>query len=417
MSSKLLMWMRCSEYTPDGPVWVFEEASNLIGEGVVKVDHFENIYRLPKKFEGSPNWRQARGGYKVVGSGQSTLAGLRSILKYYVEEMGLKKVIFINMRSEPVVYANNFSYGPRNPHNLNENIEINGLSTTDVECLQHRLVDVLRKHTRESSNGFTYHKDTYALVPEDREDYVCSEPCDSKNILSVNEAYDKVKSEFSTLEVKFFRLPVNDERVPNLEDFDRLVQYLKAELDNSTGVHFNCQMGKGRTTTGMVLACLITAKLMQQPIGLESSGSNGDSSTESSANKPGTLENGEFQIINNLCSALSSKTMKAEMDFVLDACDHMQNLRKCIWETKVQYDKEMSNPDKEAGERRATFWKKLGVNFIERYFYLILFNVYCTEQVPQSFKVSFVDWCGEKQDLIEILGTREKGPLSTFDWV
>merc|ERR550532_3978102 len=404
-------------YPPDGPQWVFEEASKLIGEGVVKVDHFENIYRLPKKFEGSPNWRQARGGYKVVGSGQSTLEGLRSILKYYMNDMGLKKVIFVNMRSEPVIYANNFSYGPRNPNNLNENIEINGLSTTDVERLQHLLVEVLRKHTRESSNGFTYHKDTYALVPEDREDYVCSEPCDSKDILSVNEAYEKIKAEFPSVEVKFLRLPVNDERVPNLEDFDRLVSYLRQEVEGSgTGAHFNCQMGKGRTTTGMVLACLITTKLMNQTITAQTTNTGDQGDASSSANKPGTLENGEYEIINNLVAALASNAMKKEIDYVIDACDHMQNLRKCIWETKVQYEKELSNPDKEAGERRASFWKKLGVNFIERYFYLILFNVYCTEQVSHGFPVTFVDWCGEKKSLIDILGTREKGPLSTFNW-
>ncbi|XP_063723580.1 paladin-like [Symsagittifera roscoffensis] len=405
-----------------GPEWVFEEASRLIEEGVVKVDHFENIYRLPKKFEGSPNWRQARGGYNVVGSGQSTVEGLKSILKFYTGELGWKKVIFVNMRSEPVIYANNFSYGPRNPHNLNENIELNGLNTSDVERLQLILVNTLKKNAKESSNGFVYHKDTYAEVPEDRKDYVCSEPCDIKNILSVTEVYSKMKEDFEALDILFFRLPVNDERVPNLEDFDRLVNYLKGELSVTTGMHFNCQMGKGRTTTGMVLACLITAKVLQQSIGQDQSGANGDSSVATAGggvgvNKPGTLENGEFQIILDLCAALSSgKTMKAEMDFIIDACDHMQNLRKCIWETKVNHDKELAKADKEAGARRAAFWAKLGVNFIERYFYLILFNVYCTEQVSQDFKVKFADWCEQRQDLVKILGTRESGPLSTFNW-
>ena len=83
---------------------------------------------------------------------------------------------------------------------------------------------------------------------------------------------------------------------------------------------------------------------------------------------------------------------------------------------QVNHDKELAKADKEAGARRAAFWAKLGVNFIERYFYLILFNVYCTEQVSQDFKVKFADWCEQRQDLVKILGTRESGPLSTFNW-
>ena len=55
--------LTCSDYHPDGPLPVYEEAVNLLQEGVVKVDHFENIYRLPKKFEGAPNWRQAIGSF------------------------------------------------------------------------------------------------------------------------------------------------------------------------------------------------------------------------------------------------------------------------------------------------------------------------------------------------------------------
>ena len=63
----------------------------------------------------------------------------------------------------------------------------------------------------------------FSQVPEDRKDYVCSEPCDIKNILSVTEVYSKMKEDFEALDILFFRLPVNDERVPNLEDFDRWV--------------------------------------------------------------------------------------------------------------------------------------------------------------------------------------------------
>ena len=86
---------------------------------------------------------------------------------------------------------------------------------------------------------------------------------------------------------------------------------------------------------------------------------------------------------------------------------------------QVQHDVELAKEDKEVGSRRAAFWKKLSENFIERYFYLILFNVYCTEEVAKGdsvFTASFVDYCGSQKTVLELLGTREAGPLSEFNW-
>ena len=47
-----------------------------------------------------------------------------------------------------------------------------------------------------------------------------------------------------------------DEKAPKEQDFDTIVDVLRQE-GAETACVFNCQMGKGRTTTGMILACLI----------------------------------------------------------------------------------------------------------------------------------------------------------------
>ncbi len=55
-----------------------------------------------------------------------------------------------------------------------------------------------------------------------------------------------------------------DEKAPREEDFDTILGELRGE-DRETGCVFNCQMGKGRTTTGMILACLVKDVLFGDP--------------------------------------------------------------------------------------------------------------------------------------------------------
>ena len=53
-----------------------------------------------------------------------------------------------------------------------------------------------------------------------------------------------------------FRLPIVDEKAPKEENFDDILNVLRQQGPETACV-FNCQMGKGRTTTGMILACLV----------------------------------------------------------------------------------------------------------------------------------------------------------------
>ena len=51
-------------------------------------------------------------------------------------------------------------------------------------------------------------------------------------------------------------MPIVDEKAPRECDFDAMLRELKG-TDANTACVFNCQMGKGRTTTGMIVACLV----------------------------------------------------------------------------------------------------------------------------------------------------------------
>merc|ERR1712045_591419 len=73
----------------------------------------------------------------------------------------------------------------------------------------------------------------------------------------------------------------------------------------------------------------------------------------------------------------------------------LQNLRKCIIQTKYKYDA--------ATEDRQTHWKKMIINFIERYFYLICFATYARQFGPEGFKKTFVEFMNENSSLRDLV--------------
>ena len=60
----------------------------------------------------------------------------------------------------------------------------------------------------------------------------------------------------NVLKIKLFRIPVTEERSPGEDCFDMMVEALKTEPASPPCV-FSGQMGRGRTTAGMITACLI----------------------------------------------------------------------------------------------------------------------------------------------------------------
>jgi len=156
---------------------------------------------------------------------------------------------------------------------------------------------------------------------------------------------------------------------------------------------------------------------------------------------------GQYKVIMKLVETIGKdgELIKAEVDDAIDRCPHMQNLRECIQYTKEMYDKETDD--------RRKFWKRMAINFIERYFYLVLFNAYLREigRPPQTkkakkkedkgddeekqeepdeqedeaeknkdfipFATTFSKWHADHPQLYSLLGNRESGALADFSWV
>merc|ERR1719300_332558 len=214
--------------------------------------------------------------------------------------------------------------------------------------------------------------------------------------------------------MQVLRVPVIEEKALPESALDIIVNALKGENPATTQCIFSSQLGQGRTTLGMTVACIVKAVLMSTK--LNKMVETGIGSPEWAENiikksfeelaqsddlKDGYLM-GEFDVIKELLEKLpAAKEGKILADKMIDNCGNppegtgIQNLRKCIFRTKYKYDA--------ATEDRQIVWKKMIINFIERYFYLICFATYAKQFGPDGFKKTFVEWLNEQSGLREMI--------------
>jgi len=316
-------------------------------------------------------------------------------------------------RQEPVVYLNGQSFTPRLCDRMNENMEFPGATEADINWLQDCFVGALKdkvetarndRYTPEEEKGIIrYYRDTYAEHPEDRKNIEYSVHMDNDECLvTLSGMYEQLKQ--LNFNLSYARMPIVDEKAPSEESFDNLVKELK-DLGPDTACVFNCQMGKGRTTTGMIIATLVKDILH---------GQNGDrnypSLTVDRAEFPDDEEAleeehrlGNYNVMEQIYKYIpEAKQGKAHLDHVIDLCGTpkeggtgLQNLRECIqWtEEKFNFEPKLKKP----------FWKQMSVNFIERYCYLIVFTTYLKERAPRGLDISFVLWLDIRAEIREII--------------
>lgn len=217
-----------------------------------------------------------------------------------------------------------------------------------------------------------------------------------------------------------------DEQAPIPDVFDQLICRTK-NANTGVDVLYNCQMGygfinrlfwlivcdnnhffnrRGRTTTGMVTACLMAMIMNNDAIMMDKNGhilvdspqSTRKSFIYNSENEESMEEsylNGEFKIILQLVSMLTyGKLAKRLTDKAINMCDHMQNLRKAIYDYKLRMD---AIEDPKSKQYKAI--KDVALNYLIRYFYLIVFANYLLEQLALA-KVQQSDAISSEPDAI-----------------
>jgi len=350
-----------------------------------------------------PHFRQVP-GFPVFAMGQPLETGLAQL----GDKIPKGKTVWMNIREEPILYINGVPCAPRQKNKLHENILVS-LKPEELNAFEDKCVTEVEAMKKEGN--MEVHRDAaHQENPMEREDMV--ETVKADNIKSFHSLVKGLTE--SMPELTYVRIPFQEERALPEACFDLMVKQLAGESPANTTCVITSQKGQGRSTLAAVAASIIKATQMMVKLNTmvaegmaERSWADGiirskfEDPLPSEDNKDPFLR-GEFDVIKELLEkhpeTVSGKVLADKM---IDICgvppegSGLQNLRKCIIQTKYKYDA--------ATEDKQVVWKSMIINFIERYFYLICFATYARAAAPEGFKKSFVAWMDEHSALRQMI--------------
>ncbi|KAJ3086244.1 hypothetical protein HK102_013370 [Quaeritorhiza haematococci] len=398
----------------------------LVPYTILKVDHWSKEVLSHSEIEGAPNFRKIP-GLNIYGVAQPTIQGMKNVFRLLREDNPLNnhgnaistqgripaKILWINLREEPLVYVNGVPYVLRDQYMTLRNIKsYSGITSARLELIEARLKEDVIAEISAYDEKILLHTET-----SDAQCIPVWEDCSSDNVLSPREVMEDVlKREGDP--VAYYRVPVTAETPPDETDFDYLLQLLSKENLTDTAVVLNCQIGIGRSTTGTVVTTLVynwlhgikeigsdpqsrpesqtpavselwkvtrESELGKPPLFPSSSGS-AKSLQESDKTQSGSIERMQFprmnyQIIHSLLRVIKNGLeCKNMVDEVIDLCSQVTNLRDSIEQCRLQAEAvdETTNPQQ---HRR---YIRKGLLYLKRYFLLIAFQAYLNETPTQS---------------------------------
>jgi len=335
-------------------------------------DHFEKIQKLPDAVEGVPNLRRVP-GYKVYCCGQPTATGFVAAIKKAVGENFPKdgKIIWVNMRQEPIVYVNGNPICARPPNKIGEYAELGNVTRDSVKKDEEEFVKVVEGRMKDNGGKLKY-LDVFKKEYE----------VEVKELFSLSQLIEKVKETYPGLTHN--RIPVCNSAAPLEADFDTLCAALEGS-SITTPVFVNCQVGLSRSTTGCVAACLFREfqlgasfeGLVETVPGVNLDLLKMDRYKMDMAKDP--LFRGEFEVILELIANLpDGEASKMQADKIIDKngpakCGGtgIKQLRENIAESKLSYEI--------MDDAAQNFLKTKIMDNIHKYFYLICFTAYIRE--------------------------------------
>lgn len=321
------------------------------------------------QIEGAPNFREVPNS-QVFGMAQPTVSGLREALQKMGAGPGSQgpRVNWTSLREEPVVYIQGRSFTVRDLKAPFANLEDTGISSATVEQRENTLKQEILQEAQRYGGRF--------LVAEESADgSLVGKWVELKagDVQTPSEVYTQIQAE--GYRVDYARIPISDERAPENQDFDALVERLR-QADPKSPLVFNCHAGRGRTTTGMVIGQLFRGSQSKTaPVG-------GD-----------RYEQGNFRAVLDLLHNLrSGQESKAALDSVIDEAGSVQNLRTAI--ARLKQKSETLPPGRLAEESLSR-----GKDYLYRYYKLIAFESYLREMAPQGYPQTFSQWIQQHPEL------------------
>ncbi|OAY63817.1 Paladin [Ananas comosus] len=401
-----------------GVVAAMRNGEVLGRQTVLKSDHCPGCQNLnlPERVEGAPNFREVP-GFPVYGVANPTVDGIRAVIQRVSSSKGGRPILWHNMREEPVIYINGKPFVLREVERPYKNmLEYTGIDRERVERMEARLKeDILREAERYGGAIMVIHE------TDDGQIFDAWEHVTDEAIQTPLEVYKCLESE--GLPIKYARVPITDGKAPKSSDFDTIALNI-ASASKDTAFVFNCQMGRGRTTTGTVTACLLRLRLdYGRPIrmhldnscheemdissssGEEAIGDNGLLDSDASKSENVKELHRSFGINDILLLRKITRLFdngiecREVLDAIIDRCAAMQNIRQAV----LQYRKVINRQHVEPRVRRVALNR--GAEYLERYFKLIAFSAYVGSEAFDGFcwqgdtKISFKTWLHQRPEI------------------
>lgn len=165
-------------------------------------------------------------------------------------------------------------------------------------------------------------------------------PVTATSVITLEEVYRKINRNRGSEQISLFRVPITDEQAPLATTIDQLIDIVNANYKDY--FVFNCQIGRGRTTTGMVICCMALAFKRGDWHSKKAFQQEGDESNlvQSMVRIPNDrqkrLLDGFYSSVSELVRMMKSGTKaKRKLDFIIDHNSDMQNIREVIYHYHV----------------------------------------------------------------------------------
>jgi hypothetical protein len=256
-------------------VYVQRRGNVLLSTSIMKSDYFPGCQNpsLELRVDGAPNVRFMPTKLHIGGTAMPNVNGVQSVLAMLpsVAEQALKSVRWVCLREEPVLYICHSPYVLRDLDKPYANFEYTGINTSRVEAIERQLKrDVLVESEKYNGRLLVHDETANGSLVGIWVDVTAD------NVLTTKEMYLQAMSTFasrqlklsltggpvddhainstlSSMKIVYSRVPITDEQVPTVEVFDWFVRYIESAIDGQF-LLFNCQMGRGRTTTAMIIS-------------------------------------------------------------------------------------------------------------------------------------------------------------------
>ena len=282
------------------------------------------------------------------------------------------KIIWLNTRQEPNVYANGEPMCARPPNKIGEFVELDIFSRDELKAQEVAFKKVLADRVEKNDKKIKYQD-------VNKRDYEVPLKSDLK---SLSEVIEDVKKDFPGL--VHLRVPIGNSPSPSEAAFDIITGMMVGTCIN-TPIIVSDQLGLTRATTACVIACLfkefqISASfegLIETVPGVNSNCLKMDNYVMDPTKDP--LFRGEFPVVAKLLEKLKDgKACKNECDKVIDkngtpktGGTGIKQVRENIAESKLSY--EIMDDAAQA------FLKMKIMDNIHKYYYLIVFTAYMRE--------------------------------------